>query len=217
MHYLNAKSICYICVMAKIIQFSPTPGPEKFGPQRARRKKDASITPSVPTKAQLNLFTGGKVLRLNPLSAFEEALLVDDHGDTRSAKLQYLKAIQEGDSVADAYCNLGILETQEGNVSKAIDYFTQSLKHDPRHYESHYNLANLYAEVGNYGLAKIHYQIAIEIEPEFANSYFNLGLALALNKEFSEAVRLLKKYRQMTPGEDHAHTDDLIFKLAGML
>jgi tetratricopeptide (TPR) repeat protein len=200
--------------MAKIIQFSPTPGPEKFGPQRARRKKD---TPSTPTKSQLNLFTGGKVLRLNQLSVFEEALLVDDHGDTRSAKIQYLKAIEEADRVADAYCNLGILEWQEGNASKAIDYFTQSLKHDPRHYESHYNLANLYAEVGNYALAKIHYQIAIEIEPEFANSYFNLGLALAMNKEFAEAVRLLKKYRHMTPGEDHAHTDDLIFKLAGTL
>lgn len=200
--------------MAKIIQFSPTPGPEKFGPQRARRKKDA---PQTPGKSQLNLFTGGKVLRLNQLSAFEEALMVDDHGDTRAAKAQYLKAVEEGDSVADAFCNLGILESQDGNFSKAIDYFTKSLKHDPRHYESHYNLANLYAEVGNYALAKIHYQIAIEIEPEFANSYFNLGLALAMNKEFSEAVRLLKKYRHMTPAEDHAHTDDLIFKLAGTL
>ncbi|HEY0742486.1 MAG TPA: tetratricopeptide repeat protein [Chryseosolibacter sp.] len=199
--------------MAKIIQFSPTPGPEKFGPQRARRKKDE--TPK--KQAQLNLFTGGKVLRLNQLSVFEEALLIDDQGDGKSARATYLKAIQEGDSVADAYCNLGILEWQDGNTTKAIDYFTQCLKHDPRHYESHYNLANLYAEVGNYALAKIHYQIAIEIEPEFANSYFNLGLTLAMNKEFQAAVDILKKYRHMTPGEDHAQTDDLIFKLAGML
>lgn len=202
--------------MAKIIQFSPTPGPEKFGPQRARRKKDGPV-PEVPAKSQLNLFTGAKVLRLNQLSVFEEALLVDDQGDKKAARASYLKAVQEGDSVADAYCNLGILEWQDNHATKAIDYFTQSLKNDPRHYESHYNLANLYAEVGNYALAKIHYQIAIEIEPEFANSYFNLGLTLAMNKEFQEAVNVLKKYRQMTPGEDHAHTDDLIFKLATTL
>ncbi len=199
--------------MAKIIQFSPTPGPEKFGPQRARRKKDGPAE----KQSQLNLFTGAKVLRLNQLSVFEEALLVDDQGDTKSAREHYLKAIREGDSIADAYCNLGILEWQEGNTTKAIDYFTQSLKNDPRHYESHYNLANLYAEVGNYSLAKVHYQIAIEIEPEFANCYFNLGLTLAMNKEFREAVNILKKYRHMTPGEDHSHTDDLIFKLAGTL
>lgn len=205
--------------MAKIIQFSPTPGPEKFGPQRARRKKDGQSNESPGAKqAQLNLvFGGAKVLRLNQLSVFEEALLVDDQGDKKLARASYLKAIKEGDSIADAYCNLGILEWQDGNTTKAIDYFTQSLKNDPRHYESHYNLANLYAEVGNYSLAKIHYQIAIEIEPEFANSYFNLGLTLAMNKEFQEAVNILKRYRQMTPGEDHSQTDDLIFKLAGML
>lgn len=202
--------------MAKIIQFSPAPGPEKFGPQRARRKKDGPPT-GIPGKSQLNLFGGAKILRLNQLSVFEEALMVDDQGDKKSARLHYLKAIQEGDSIADAYCNLGILESQDDNASKAIDYFTQSLKNDPRHYESHYNLANLYAEVGNYALAKIHYQIAIEIEPEFANSYFNLGLTLAMNKEFQEAVNVLKRYRQMTPGEDHSHTDDLIFKLATTL
>jgi tetratricopeptide (TPR) repeat protein len=202
--------------MAKIIQFSPAPGPEKFGPQRARRKKDGPQE-TRPAKSQLNLFTGGKVLRLNQLSVFEEALLVDDQGDKKSARINYLRAIQEGDSIADAYCNLGILEWQDGNTTKAIDYFTQCLKHDPRHYESHYNLANLYAEVGNYSLAKIHYQISIEIQPEFANSYFNLGLTLAMNKEFQEAVKVLKTYRQMTPGEDHSHTDDLIFKLATTL
>lgn len=202
--------------MAKIIQFSPTPGPEKFGPQRARKKKDGPIA-EIPAKSQLNLFAGGKILRLNQLSVFEEALLVDDQGDKKSARISYLKAIQEGDSIADAYCNLGILESQDGNTSKAIGYFTQSLKNDPRHYESHYNLANLYAEVGNYSLAKIHYQIAIEIEPEFANCYFNLGITLAMNKEFQEAVNVLKKYRQMSPGEDHSHTDDLIFKLATTL
>lgn len=200
-------------MMGKIIQFSATPGPEKFGPQRARRKKDDE--PRKP--GQLNLFQGGKILKLHQLSAFEEALLIDDQGDKNAARQHYLQAITEGDSIADAYCNLGILEWQDENFAKAIDHFTQSLKADPRHYESHYNLANLYAEVGNYPLAKIHYQIAIEIEPEFANSYFNLGLTLAMNREFKQAVSILHKYRHMTPGEDHSQTDDLIFKLSGTL
>ena len=91
------------------------------------------------------------------------------------------------------------------------------MKHDPRHYEAHYNLANLYAEVGNYGLAKLHYQISIEIEPAFSNCYFNLGLALAMNKEYRDAVKVLTQYRDLTPAEDHQHTNDLIFKLSGML
>ena len=200
--------------MAKIIQFSANPEPEKFGPQRVSTRKEKTE----PTKrGQLNLFTGGKVVKLNQLSVFEEALLVDEQGDKKNARVQYLQAIKEGDSIADAYCNLGIIEWQDANYTKAIDYFTMCLKYEPRHYEAHYNLANLYAEVGNYSLAKIHYQISIEIEPGFSNCYFNLGLTLAMNKEYKEAVNILTQYRQMTPGEDHRQTNDLIFKLSGLL
>ncbi|MFZ6011999.1 MAG: tetratricopeptide repeat protein [Bacteroidota bacterium] len=199
--------------MAKIIQFPVNSTPEKFGPLRARTKKGKE--PAKP--GQLNLFTGGKLVRLNQLSTFEEALLLDDQGDKRSAREHYQKAIAEGDSIADAYCNLGILESQEQHYPKAIDCFTMCLKHSPRHYEAHYNLANLYAEVGNYALAKVHYEIAIEVEPTFTNSYFNLGLTLAMIKEYKEAVRVLSQYRELTPSEEHQQTDDLIMKLSSTL
>ena len=197
--------------MAKVVRF-PDPTPEKFGPQRVQKKKAGT---GVERHGQLNLFAGGKVVRLNQLSPFEEALMLDDQGDTAKARTRYLKAIEEGDSIADAYCNLGILESQEGNSVKAIDCFTRCLKEEPRHYEAHYNLANLYAEVGNFALSKEHYQIAIEVEPTFTNSYFNLGLTLAMNKEFKEAVQVLHQYRTLTPKEDHRLADDLILKLIG--
>src|SRR5690606_23447527 len=79
--------------------------------------------------------------------------------------------------------------------------------------EAHYNLANLYAEVGNYALAKLHYRVSIEVEPEFPNSYFNLGLVLALEKDYREAVKALLRYRESTPDEDHRQTDSLVFAL----
>jgi tetratricopeptide (TPR) repeat protein len=165
---------------------------------------------SPPRKdGQLNLFSGAKIVKLNQLSAFEEALFLDENDDT-SAKERYLQAIQEGDSVADAYCNLGIIESKLRNFPKAIDSFTLSLKEDPRHFESHYNLANLYAELGNLPLAKVHYQMSISIEPEFPNSYFNLGLTLAMNQEIDEAIQTLLEYRRLTTSEDHAQVDELI-------
>src|SRR5690606_1131091 len=139
-------------------------------------------------KAQLNLFAGGKVVRLNQLSLFEEALLLDEQGERAAARQRYLKAITEGDCIADAYCNLGILESQDGNYAKAIDCLTLSLKHDPRHHEAHYNLANLYAEMGNLALARLHYEISINIEPQFSNCYFNLGITLAMIREFAQAT-----------------------------
>lgn len=199
--------------MTKVIQF-PGSNPEKFGfkPVRKKRKSASDI------HGQLDLFSGGKVRSLNQLSVFEEALMLDEQGDNRTRVRQlYLKAIESGDSVADAYCNLGILESEEKNHIKAIDCFTKSLKEDPRHFEAHYNLANLYAEIGNLPLAKVHYQMSITIEPEFPNSYFNLALTLAINKEVEEAIKALLTYRELVSNEDRNQAEQLINNLTHSL
>ena len=193
--------------MTKVVKF-PGSEPVKFGPEKARNKKKSK--PEVP--GQLNLF-GGRVVRLGSLSTFEEALWLDEHGELHRAKELYLKAVKEEENIADSYCNLGIIESQNGNYARAIDCFTQSLKHDPRHLESHYNLANLYAEVGNFELAKVHYLVAIEIEPDFPNSYFNLGLTYAMNREYKEAAVVLSNYLKMTPAEENEHVHSLVRQL----
>ena len=193
--------------MAKMIQF-PVPNPEKFGFKPVRKKKPDTET---NTHGQLHLFGGARVINLNKLTAFEEALLLDEQGDSR-AEQQYQKAIEAGDSVADAYCNLGIIESGKKQYTKAVDCFTKSLKADPRHFEAHYNLANVYAEIGNLALAKIHYEISIEIEPSFPNSYFNLGITLAMNNEINEAIKHLLMYRNLS-GEDQSQAEDLIASL----
>jgi tetratricopeptide (TPR) repeat protein len=199
--------------VAKVIQFIANAVPERFGPQPARSKKRTRSNKESEKRGQLNLFAGAKVISLHQLSTFDEALLLDDQGNKEDAKTRYKQAIDQHDSTPDAYCNLGILEFTEGNFTKAIDFFTRCLKDDPRHFEAHYNLANLYSEVGNLGLAKIHYQVSIEIEPSFPNSHFNLGLVLALNKEFKEALKALMHYRELTPQSEHSLVDDLILKL----
>jgi tetratricopeptide (TPR) repeat protein len=194
--------------MAKMIAFPIVNSAEKFGFKPARKKQLSKNN----QPGQLNLFEGGKLVSIHQLSVFEEALMLDEHHDKRAKEL-YLKAIEVADSVADAYCNLGILESEDKNYSKAINYFTLSLKYEPRHYESHYNLANVYAEVGNLPLAKIHYQASIEIEPTFPNSYFNLALTLAINKEYALAIDTLKEFQALAAAEDSNQAQELIFNL----
>ena len=198
--------------MGKVVQF-PASSPEKFGFKPVRKKKA-----DVPDKkGQLNLFVGGKVVKMNSLTPFEEALLIDDTGDVNKARELYLKAIQVKDSVADAYCNLGIIESEARRFSKAIDCFTLCLKENPRHFEAHYNLANQYAEIGNLPLAKIHYQMSIEIAPDFPNGYFNLGLTLAMNREIDEAIQALLTFRNIAAAEDRKQAEDLINMLTRTL
>jgi tetratricopeptide (TPR) repeat protein len=192
--------------MAKVIQLHVTPTPPKLGYKRAKNKKE------LENEGQLNLFRQNEPLihhlpsRFTP---FEEALILDEQGNP-GAQEAYLKAILENDSVPDAYCNLGILESKCGNVTKAFDCFTKCLQIEPRHLEAHYNLANLYFEVNDYRLAKLHYEIAAEVEPNFANIYFNLALVYALNEDYNDAVNALFKYKELAPEDEGRKADNLL-------
>ena len=196
--------------MGKVLQFSPKT-PAKFDFERVKkRRKDISTQ-----RDQLSLFSssGAQVLRLpSDISPFEEALLLDERGDAHTEEA-YRRAIAEGDSLADAYCNLGILESKAGRVAKAFDCFTKSLEHDPRHFESHYNLGNLYLEEENVRLARMHYELAAEVEPGFSNLYFNLGLVHALNNDYPAAFSALTKYKELAPAAEGSKADELLENL----
>lgn len=208
----------------------PFPGKAvpKFGFRRVvRRKADL-----MEAAGQLNLFDppreknpvgfgrGRRVERVINLPTtagpFEEALLLDERGHEGAAKM-YWKAVTLGDSVADAYNNLGIIECKKGNTSRAFNFFTNSLESDPRHFEAHYNIANLYFETGDLRLARLHYEIAAEIRPEFAAVYFNLGLVHAMNENYRAAVAALSNYRELAPDPDDHHADKLLITLKNSL
>lgn len=183
--------------MANVLQFTPRP-PSKFDFERVRKRKKGPAG----KRGQLNLFGGGaQVLHLpSDISPFEEALLLDERGDERAESV-YRQAIEEQDSVADAYCNLGILQSRSGKTPQAFDSFTRSLEHSPRHFEAHFNLANLYFDSGDLKLARLHYEMAMEVDPEFSNLYFNLGLVLASQGELHEATEAFRKYQSLAPDE----------------
>src|SRR5688572_3284810 len=161
---------------------------------------------------QLNLFpeSEGRLIQLPvKLTSFEEALRLHECGSPRAADL-YLKAIEEDDYAADAYCNLGILDFEAGNVAGAFSRFTGALKHEPRHFEAHFNLAHLYFEAGDLRLARLHYELAAAIEPSFPDLYFNLGLVHAMANELEAALQSLRTARDLAPEDERAKVDQLL-------
>ena len=192
----------------------------KFGFKKVLRRKTARME----AEGQLNLFTApdgtaeigfGRGRRSNVLrfptavSPFEEALLLDDR-DVNLAADRYWKAITDGDSVADAYNNLGIIEYRRGAVGKAFNNFTNALESDPRHFEAHYNVANLYFETGDLRLAKLHYGIAAEIRPTDPKLFFNLALLNTIKGDFRAAITALSIYRELAPDADDVPADQLL-------
>ena len=152
-------------------------------------------------QGQLNLFRGSEGGRLSRLlTPFEEALLLHEQGDPNAAE-SYLEAISDGDNVAEAYCNLGIINKDSGDIGKALDNFTLSLKHEPRHVEAHYNLGNLYYDAGELSLARLHYEAAAQIESGFSLVYFNLSLVYHKLGNLAGALGALEKYKQLEPDD----------------
>jgi DNA-binding transcriptional MerR regulator len=164
---------------------------------------------------QLNLFEPevAQVYRIPiKLSPFEEALLKHERGDAAAGEA-YRSAIRAGDYVADAYCNLAILAYELGELPRAIDYVTLSLKHDPRHFESHYNLANIYFDAGDLRLAELHYKITAELEPNFSHIYFNLGIVQALDGNFPASRASLNRYKDLAAQGEESEADELLNRL----
>jgi tetratricopeptide (TPR) repeat protein len=194
--------------MAQILKFPVQAA--KLGYKRVKKRARAYEDPD-----QLDFFSRptAQILILAPeLSRFEQALILDERGDLKASEL-YAQAIEQNECVADAYCNLGIIESQKGNTTRAFDCFTTSLKHDPRHSESHYNLGNLYFDVNDLRLALIHYQIAAEVEPTFANVYFNLGLVQAMNNDLGGAASALARYQELVSYEEGRIAEELLHNL----
>lgn len=194
--------------MAKIVKF---PAPTKLGLKKVRARNSSR---GKHPDEQLGLFDDVEVVEfpLVELSAFEQALLLDEQDDPKAVEC-YRQAIGDGECVADAYCNLGVLTASKGQRARAIDSFTMALREDARHYESHYNLANLYFEAGDLSLAQLHYEVAAEINPDFASTFFNLGLVHAINEAYLPAMDALMRYRELVPEAEGAVADDLLRQL----
>ena len=164
-------------------------------------------------QGQMSLFRpeGRQVKVARLLTPFEEALLLHEQGDEKAVEF-YDEAISAGDNVAEAYCNLGIIELDRGNSIGALENFTQSLKNDPRHVEAHYNLANLYYDAGDFPLARLHYEAAAQIEPNFSLVYYNLALVYHRLTNVAAATQALLKYKELEPGDEEIELVDQLLK-----
>jgi len=197
--------------MARIIKLAGKSA-ERFGYKRAARK--APPRKRDDARGQLGLFDSQiRIIPLpNSLSYFEAALLAHENDDPTAAT-RYREAIAHGDCTADAWCNLGILESHSGKLKEALNCFSQALQDDSALFEAHYNLGNLHLELGNTEPAKLHYEVARSLDPSYPNLYFNLGLVLALADDVEGAIEALRVYLDLASADDTQKVNELLRRL----
>ena len=76
---------------------------------------------------------------------------------------------------ADMLNFIGLVEQQQGNYKKAIEYFKSSINLDSENDEYFYNCASTYFKMNEISFAKKYYNLAISMNPE--NQSYHLALA----------------------------------------
>lgn len=144
-----------------------------------------------PSDAEPYLFLGRiEIAAPNPLPCVEQKLrrfldqrpqdslanyfyamtLLKQHGqatDLQTSKLvenMLTKAVSLDSKCAEAYMQLGVLESARRNYDKAIEYYNKAIEANPQFSEAHYRLGVVYTRVGEKDKAKQEFQLHDEYE-----------------------------------------------------
>ena len=83
----------------------------------------------------------------------------------------------------------GLAESRSGNYSKAIEYYCESIEHNPDAPNVWFNLGNSRCELEEFQEAIYDYDQAIELNSNFADAWNNRGIAHLDLKKYSDAKK----------------------------
>ena len=103
------------------------------------------------------------------------------------------------ETLPDAWNNLGVLATRDGNVTQSIEYFQQALKINPRHLLSLENLGNAYRLEKRWNEAQEVLERAVGVSSEDAEANYSLGMVFAQTNDTARAYEHLQRALKARP------------------
>jgi S1-C subfamily serine protease len=83
----------------------------------------------------------------------------------------------------------GLIQVQKGNYRRAIEYYNQAIRLEPRNANIYLNRANAQLKLKNYRGALEDYAQAIQINPNFSGVYLSRGSVYQLLKDKNKALQ----------------------------
>ncbi len=100
---------------------------------------------------------------------------------------------------ADAWYNLGIIESKSGRHRYAIEAFEEAVRLKPDFAEAWNSLGNSYLSMGAYGTAIGCYLNALRYKPDYAAAWWGLGSSYARSGNRSAALEAVQQLRRLDP------------------
>ena len=98
---------------------------------------------------------------------------------------------------AQAHANLGLIWQNKGDADKALEYYTNAVKHDPKLITAWINMTSVHLLLRNDDKALVAAHEAVKLEPDFPMAQNNLAVAYYYNGDFQAARKHVEKAMEL--------------------
>jgi tetratricopeptide (TPR) repeat protein len=138
-----------------------------------------------------------------------------EEGDTVKAINALVKSVDANPDFYEGYIQLGLLHANKKDI-KAIDYYNNALRIDPKSTEVHYNLGYFYQSVDSFNKAESWYRKLLDIDKTYKSTNYNLAYILFLKEKYEEAIKFFNESIKKDPANiDAYYGRGLCFKSLG--
>lgn len=139
-----------------------------------------------------------------PKAYFLKGMIYKEIGDTSLAFSSFMTTIEQDPKSALAYEQIGLLFAGRKD-KRAIDYYQNALRIDPKNSLTRYNLGMFYQETGSVAAAMEVYKELISIDPNYSDAYYNMGYIIyTQNKNIEKALEFFQKATITNPSYSEA-------------
>lgn len=108
------------------------------------------------------------------------------------------------DKTSELCVNIGAIYKIKGDFKKAVNFYVEAIKINPKNSFSYNNLGNLFKELKDYKLAIRAYTDAIKINQKDYNAYNNLGILYETIGDLDKAIIAYKEVVRINPNHAKA-------------
>lgn len=139
---------------------------------------------------------------------FQKAVELQNAGALEGAEDLYLKILQAMPENSDVWNLLGLIAQQKGNNLRAVDCFLSAIKYSPVAFFAHFfNLGLSYKALNKPNEALEALRKSVELKADFREGWNFLGVCLAENGFFEEAVKSFCRALEIDGGYEDARVN----------
>lgn len=151
-----------------------------------------------PANARLHYLLGSAIVN-ERMPGEEESKKLHAYRDQAISELQEATRIYP--SFGDAYAQLGVAYYRSGDRQKAIDYYTESLRHEGYRAPVYSHLGVCYYELGRRREAIEMFLKAVKSDPTYVDAFVNLGVAFGLQGDWEHAIAWYERALALQPND----------------